>query len=294
MKWGLAMSGGAMRGMAHIGVLKALCENNLKPDYVSGTSAGSIVAGMYACGMSPEEMERNIRKISRSIFDYDYSGMVKGIGSFVINNEPKFSGMIKGRKLEKLLYELTNGKLLNQVNKKVAITAVNIKNGHTIYFVNRLPKKINKQNEYFTEYTVAKAIHASIAIPVIFKPVEVSGRLLVDGGVTVPLPSKILKDMGANKVLGVSFSYNEEYRDYVDNIFEIGNQSLDIMGKEISRIAERECCLVLRPQVPDVKLVEIEKAGICIRKGYEYTINHINEIKKALFYNNSTSSFYMN
>ena len=87
MRFGLALSGGGVRGAAHIGVLKALEENGLCPSWISGTSSGSIVAGLYACVYSPLEMQDAVMNIGKNIFDTDFMGLLSGLLQLVIFHE---------------------------------------------------------------------------------------------------------------------------------------------------------------------------------------------------------------
>ncbi|HOB19402.1 MAG TPA: patatin-like phospholipase family protein, partial [Candidatus Atribacteria bacterium] len=99
MRFGLALSGGALRGVAHIGVLKALSENGLYPSYISGTSAGSMVAALYACGYSAVEMEKIALNLDNGIYDPDYPGMLRGIVQWILHRDFDWDGFLKGNEV---------------------------------------------------------------------------------------------------------------------------------------------------------------------------------------------------
>src|SRR5690554_1265986 len=110
MKFGLALSGGATRGAAHVGAMMALEEAGLKPAWISGTSAGSMVAALYACGYSVQEMKQIALSLDKSIYDTDYTGIIAGILQWIITGDTCWDGLIRGRKLEIMMKKLTDGK----------------------------------------------------------------------------------------------------------------------------------------------------------------------------------------
>lgn len=285
MRFGLALSGGGLRGMAHIGVLKALWEEGLKPSWISGASAGAIVSGIYVCGYSPDEMARIARKIDRRILDIDYGGLVKSLAAFPFRREPVMDGFYKGKYAENLFKELTGGRMLSAVGFPIAITAVDIQNGQTVVFTDDRSRFQTDDPGilYRDDAPLYLAIRASIAIPVVFSPCRIHGQILVDGGVTDGMPVAPLKKMGAPKVLAVNIGYSGQRRDTVDTIIEIGNQTLDIMVGEINARSGKMADYVLNPQIYDVALRDTDRIGECIDRGYTAAIAHMDEIKQALF-----------
>ncbi|HHW70714.1 MAG TPA: patatin-like phospholipase family protein [Clostridiales bacterium] len=283
--FGLALSGGGTKGFAHIGVLKALHKHGLKPARISGASAGAIVAGLYAMGYSPQDLEHLAYSQYKNLIDPNYYGIVKGIVQFAMGKEVTLDGIIKGDKIENLLSSLTRGLYMYEVDIPLAITAVDINNGKTVIFINNKNRVKKKRNiEYRDNVTLAQAMRASIAIPVIFSPQIVSGMRLVDGGLTDNLPVHILKQMGAYKVLGIYLGYSGEARCEVDNIFEIASQSLDIMAYNITRLKSIGADYILRPNVYDIDSTPLspQKIGEYIKRGYSAVDNNIDMIKKVL------------
>lgn len=284
MRFGLALSGGGLRGVAHIGVLKALEEHGLKPYWISGASAGSIVAGLYAYGYSPKQMEKLALNLNRRYIDPDICGIIYGVLQLAIGKEPTTDGIIKGRYLEKFISKLTKGAHIKEVKMHLAISAVDINTAKTIMFVSS--KVRLAQDDHYTLYIddvyLHEAIRASIAIPVIFKPAFIQNMRLVDGGVTENLPIDVLRKMGAKKVLGVDLGYSGQIREGVNNIFEIGSQAIDIMAYQITRLKSGGSDFILRPKIYDVSLSDVDKIPEIMERGYEATKENIKLIKKAL------------
>ena len=116
MRFGLALSGGATRGAAHVGAMKAMAEAGMYPSWISGTSAGSMVAALYACGHSVADMEQIALSLDKSIYDTDYPGIIGGILQWIVTGDTKWDGLIRGKKLELLMKKLTDGKLMTESN----------------------------------------------------------------------------------------------------------------------------------------------------------------------------------
>jgi NTE family protein len=112
MRFGLALSGGATRGVAHIGAMKALEEEGLVPSWISGTSAGSIVAALYACGVGVREMEKIALTLDKRIYDTDYKGIIWGILQWILTWDTTWDGIVKGKYLQNLIKDLTGGKCI--------------------------------------------------------------------------------------------------------------------------------------------------------------------------------------
>lgn len=281
--FGLALSGGSVRGAAHIGVLKALEENSYFPSWISGTSAGSIIAGLYACGYSAREMERIALSLGGEIFDIDYMGIFRGFLQLLFGRELTVDGLVKGKNLDTLLRKLTKEIHIKKAKIPLAITAVNINNGQSIVFVSSKRGLSDSQHtRYVDDVRICDAIRASIAIPVVFKPKMIEGMRLVDGGVTDNVPVGVLKEMGAKRVVGVNLGYCGQMRKEIDNILEIGNQSLDIMAYQITKCRSKGADCMINPHIYDVGLMEVDKIKECIQRGYEAALENMHLIKKAI------------
>ncbi len=309
MVLGLALSGGGIRGASHIGTLKALEEEGLRPDMVAGASAGSIIASLYATGMTVNKMEEAFIKYAPYILDFDLAGSFGAILRLcsLFNGQPVLDGIIKGASAEKIMKKLTNGKKMSQTNIPLAITATDINDGTAVVFASRRLGRITTRNTVCcSNVLISQAVRASIAIPVVFKPktLEVEGRQrrLVDGGVVNNLPVDVLRMMGARKILGINLGYSGQRMEQVDNIVEIGSQTIDIMMYHLTKLrnsrenvvelmhSKRSALypsmshetLVLNPHIYDVSLFDMGKIPECIERGYTATKARIPEIRRIL------------
>lgn len=167
MKLGIALSGGGIRGIAHAGVLKAFEENDIKIDMVSGTSSGSIIATLYALGYSPYYIYILFKKYARDICEINGIPIVSGVSNFIINKKFNINGLNDGMKMEEafnLLGSKKGIKRMNQIKMPIFIPTVDIsKSKEYIFSSVQNPK-------YIQDIEIGKAIHASSAFPVIFKP----------------------------------------------------------------------------------------------------------------------------
>ena len=284
MSFGIALSGGGTRGAAHVGVRRALDEFGMVPGSISGTSAGSIAAGLYSLGKSPKELEEIVDYLSENgsyMIDADYMGLLKSISQFFNHKTVTFSGLIKGNRLENYLFYLTEGKSIKDVNIKTIITAVDLYSGQTIAYINSLHGVKQIRNvQWETDVKLCTAMRASSAVPAVFQPKTVDNMCLVDGGVANVLPVNLLIAAGEANVLAVDLS--EEYHvSECNNIIEISSHSLSIMSRRLSECITSGEKLLLRPSLP-------EKAGLltfkymkeCMAAGYEATKALMPTIKK--------------
>ncbi len=213
---GLALSGGGARGLAHVGVLKVLEENHIPVDMIAGTSAGAIIAGLYAMGLSAAEIEttilgidwndgfsddaeRKYRSFRRKQDDLDIlTTLQAGIDS---NGVRLPKGLLQGQRLELLLKRITSGAERVHDFDRLPIPfraiATNIETGERVTLAGG---------------DMARALHASMAIPGVYAPVEIDGQLLVDGGLSSNLPVQAVRDMGADLIIAIDISRSEERR----------------------------------------------------------------------------------
>ncbi|MBX0310804.1 MAG: patatin-like phospholipase family protein, partial [Sulfurihydrogenibium sp.] len=184
MKIGIALSGGAVRGLAHIGVLKALEELDIKPDIVSGVSAGSIIGSFYCAGYSPKEMEEIALKTN--------------LNSFILPSISK-KALFSLDKLESFLEKYIGKINIEDLKIPLIIAATNL-NKATI--------------EYFQSGSLIKTVKASCSIPVMFKPVKIDKYFYVDGGVMNNLPVEPLREK-VDFAIGVEVNpFLEEEKDF--------------------------------------------------------------------------------
>ena len=224
VKLGLALGGGAARGFAHLGVIQVLEEAGLTPRYVVGTSAGSLVAALYASGKSTAELTR----AAESMQEADITDWILPI----LNR-----GALRGEALAKYVNTQVGGLNLEQMKIPLGIVATDLGSGEPITF---------------RRGNTGTAVRASSAIPAVFQPVRIGDREYVDGGLVAPVPVRQTREMGANFVIAVDISSDPDGHSPGDT-FQILLQTFTIMGKSINTLALREANLVVRPALSGVK-----------------------------------------
>ncbi|NLM12925.1 MAG: patatin-like phospholipase family protein [Epulopiscium sp.] len=288
MKIGLALSGGGVRGMSHLGALKALIEHGIRPDLIAGASAGAIVAGLYAYGYEPEEIETIVKNNVFKIIDIDYLQIICTLLNLRQIKTRGLSGFIKGQRLEKILRYYTDHQKIKDTKIPVAISATRVQNGDIFYFVSDKSSLTDEAKiKYVDDISLYDAIRASIAFPALFQPKDIlyQGEMvsLMDGGVVDNIPIRVLQKMGADVVIGINLGYNGRMDRDIDSFIEIGEQAIAIMSymitkKEYSSL-ERSI-YIYNPEIWDISLLELSAIDECIEKGYEAMKKHIISIKQ--------------
>jgi len=220
-KVALALGGGAARGFAHIGVIQVLEENGIKVDLVAGTSAGSLVAALYASGKSGQDMA----KLAESMDE----------GAITDWNFP-LKGLIKGEALARYVRQQTGGKTIEQLPVPLGIVATNLHDGSGVLF---------------RSGDLGLAVRASSAVPAVFQPVEIGARTFVDGGLVAPVPVRYARQMGAEVVIAIDISSPPDAKTKTDP-FSMLMQTVAIMGRSINSLELREAEVVLRPDLNGV------------------------------------------
>jgi NTE family protein len=218
---GLALGGGAARGFAHIGVIQVLEENGFKVNLVAGTSAGSLVAALYASGKSGAELGVLAEAMDEStLTDWSYPGR----------------GLIRGEALARFVRDQTGRRTIEQLPLPLGIVATDLQNGQAILF---------------QRGDTGLAVRASSAVPAVFQPVGISGREYVDGGLVAPVPVRFARQMGAELVIAVDISSAPEGADTSDAARML-LQTFTIMSRSINNFELRDADVVLRPQLNGV------------------------------------------
>lgn len=286
MGFGMALAGGGTRGAAHVGVLLALTEAGLIPSSISGASAGAIVAGLYANGLSAQRMKNillSMSRNSREFIDPDIAGLLRSLAQLLTRRPVTIPGLIKGNRLEKMLCSLTGGKRMSDLSMRTVIPAVDINTGETVAFTNTLRGTLPLPHvRWETDIRVCQAMRASAAVPAVFHPVERGDQCLVDGGLTDNLPVNLLLAAGERNILAVDVS--EEYEPPKNHgLIDIASHSLTILT---SRLREYLACgekLLLHPPLPeDAGLLTFEMMGACMEAGYAAAKSEIPVIRAML------------
>jgi NTE family protein len=181
-KIGLAMSGGGARALAHVGVLKILAEAGITVDCVSGTSMGGVIAAAYACGIPVSEIEEMALQLSHT------HELVK-----FLDISPQRRGLLEGAHIRDYLARLFIDRNIENLSVRLALPSVDL---------------IQSREIVFTSGLVLPAVMATIAVPGLFKPVEIGSYRLVDGGVLNNLPVDRVRELGADVVFAVDVQFN--------------------------------------------------------------------------------------
>jgi NTE family protein len=283
MSFGISFAGGGARGAAHVGVLMALEEYSILPNSVSGASAGSVIAGLYALGMPISEMKEVVEDLSKTgnkLIDPDIFGIIRSLFCLILNRKINVSGIFKGKKFEDYLGELTRCKNIKEIKMPIVIPAVDIRSGNTIAYTNsqKTPRQINGV-AWKDDVLICEAIRASCSVPAVFQPKIIENMCLVDGGVTDNLPVELLIAAGERKVLSVDISQNYKIPKE-NNIIEVAAHSLSIMRSRLNDCISSGERLLIKPKLPDeVKLLSFDRMMQCVEAGYEATISLIPTIK---------------
>ena len=285
MKVGLCLSGGGIKGSAHIGVLKALEEENIKIDCISGTSSGSIVATMYAMGYSSDEIFRLFRKYGKEISKISFCHIWRLIIGFIFKRRICIEGLNNGSRLCKIINtqaKKKNIKLISDIKMPLIIPSVNLYDGSVYLFSSA------KNNRHYSDKVfiygnidVGKAVQASCAYPGVFCPVSVYNKKFVDGGVRENTPWKELKEIGADKIISVVFEEEKKVKKDV-NILDCITGSMGIMMHELYNYETAGIDYLLKVVTKKTWLLDVERTDELYELGYKTAKKEINKIKDYL------------
>ena len=273
-KIGLVLAGGGAKGAAHVGVIKVLEELGVPIDYIAGTSMGAIVGGLYASGLSSDELATAIISIDwNDIFDdkppranRDFRRKLDDEG-FLVRYKLGFKdgsfqfprGVNNGQKLELVLRDYSKKAFrINNFDKlpiPFRAVATDIETGETVILGSG---------------DLAKAMRASMAVPGVFPPVENNGRLLVDGGLADNVPIDVARKMGADILIVVGFPEQLKKRGELNNAVSIVVQSLDLLISQNSRIqlkTLRPQDVYIEPALGDIGAISFDRAAEAIPIG---------------------------
>lgn len=286
MNYGICFSGGGIKGAAHIGAIKALEEENLKFDYISGTSSGSIIATLYAAGYSSDEMLKFFKKYAKKIKYVDPKNILILLINLFIKRKIVIKGFNEGTIIERLLNKELNKKNIKNISdikKELLIPSIDINTGEINVFISKENRAKYLDNIiYINDINIGKAVRASCSYPVVFSPCKIEGKQLVDGGLRENVPWKLTKEKGADKVLSIIFDEEKNKKNYCKNILEVASNSLGILCHEISNYDLEGADYLLKIKTEKVQLLDYKKIDELYLKGYEQTKQKIKEIKNKL------------
>lgn len=259
-KLGLALGSGGSRGVAHVGFLQALEEENIKPEFIAGCSMGAVVGGVYASGVGIEKMRDIVLKLrKRDIISINPAAITQ-------------MSLLRSGKVRDLLCEHLAVKNIEDFPVKFKCVATDILSG----------------SEYiFDSGDAAFAIQASSTIPAVFRPVKHENKLLVDGGCTCRVPIKIVKEMGADVVIAMDVLKNcSQPVGEMHNIVSMLLRVFDIMDAQNSALRYQRdknmCDLLLEPEMKGMSQYVIKDLDKAYEEGYLLAKQNIQKIKDLL------------
>ena len=252
---GLALGGGAARGFAHIGVIKALESQGIKPDLVVGTSAGSVIAALYAAGNKGTDLN----KIALSLDE-------ASITDWALPFSGKFGGMIKGDALQTTINRLLKNQTIENMAMPLGIVATDLQTGAGVLF---------------RRGDTGQAVRASCSVPGVFQPTTINGHEYVDGGLVSPVPVRYAKQMGADFVIAVNISTEPSSQDSSGTL-GILLQTTSIMGQSINQFELENAQVVIKPPLSNMKGTDFKARNAAILAGEEAAMRQMAEIKSKL------------
>ena len=287
MSIGICFSGGGIKGVAHIGALKAFEEENIKFDYIAGTSSGSIIACLYSVGYNSDEIYEIFKKYINKINYFEIKNIINLILGILIKRKIIITGLNSGKKIEKLINKDCAKKErnnINQINKKLLIPCVNLKTGDVHIFSsikNRNRKEYSDNIIYENNINIGKAVRASCSYPGVFSPCIIEDNYMVDGGIRENVPWKELKECGARKVISVIFQNEIKEKNEI-NMFDVISGSMELLCRELSNYELNGADYLLKIKTKNIQLLDKTKLNYLYNLGYIETKGKIKEIKKLI------------
>jgi len=249
---GIAFGGGGVRGFMHLGVIKALEEAGIKADIVTGSSAGSIAASLYATGMKYQQIE----KIVTSLTEQDLADIN------IFSN----GGLIGGKKLSKWIKKNTNYISIENTPIKLGITVTDL---------------TQEKPLLITSGDMGKAVQTSSTVPVAFVPINSNGNIYIDGGILSLIPIRFAKAMGADIVVGVDIYCGKKNKPK-EEMLNIAMATLRLQSCEISKEEQSEADFIIRPDFEPKSFSNFDSKEQSIEAGYKATKTIITELQKRL------------
>ncbi|NML26754.1 patatin-like phospholipase family protein [Zoogloea dura] len=247
----LALGGGAARGFAHIGVIKALETNGILPDIVVGTSAGSVVGALYAAGHGPFDLQKLAIQLDESSVT-DWSLFDRGV--------------IKGEALERFINTHVGNKPLEGLKRRFAAVATDLQSGEPIIF---------------QRGNTGTAVRASSSIPGVFPPVAINGREYVDGGLVAPIPVREARSMGADLVIAVDISGRPSGKKNQGSV-DVLLDTISIMGGALGKVELADADVVIRPELRGLPATNFQQRHEAILEGEKVGFAAVARVREAI------------
>lgn len=255
LKVGLALGGGAARGFAHIGVIKALEAQGIVPEIVVGTSAGSVVGALYASGLNGFALQRTALQMDEAT-----------ISDWALPFFSKSSGVLKGEALQNYVNKAVNNQPMEKLKLRFGAVATDLKTGQPILF--------NRGN-------TGQAVRASSAVPSVFQPVSIGGKTYVDGGLVAPVPVRFVRDMGADFIIAVNISSQTEGAATASSL-DVLMQTFSIMGQRLNHYELKDADIVITPALGNMGSADFNNRNLAILAGEQAAAAVMPQIKAKL------------
>ena len=270
MNYGIALSGGGVKGAAHIGVLKALEEKNIKISYVAGTSSGSIVATLYSAGYTPDEIYLIFKNNCKKIKYINFPNIFKLIKETITLKTIKIDGLNNGKNINKLINKICNKKNIYNISDikiPLIIPSVDLNTGEVICFTSKNIRSFSDKTLITNNCNIGKAVEASCSFPGVFSPCRYKNRLLIDGGVRENTPWQEAKLLGADKVISVVFE-TEINNTCCDNLFDVVVRSLELKNRELEKYEINGSDFIIPIKSKKTSLLDMSKIDEFYNLGY--------------------------
>jgi NTE family protein len=252
---GLALGGGAARGFAHIGVIKALEAQGIMPDLVVGTSAGSLVGALYAAGNNGFALHKLALEMDEA-----------AISDWSVPLFAKATGVLKGEALQNYVNRTVNNVPLEKLKISFGVVATDLNSGQPILF---------------RRGNTGAAVRASSAVPGVFQSVRIGDHSYVDGGLVSPVPVRFAHDMGADFVIAVNISSQPDAQPSSSTL-DVLLQTFAIMGQSINHYELKEADIVIQPRLGSMKGSDFPGRNTAILAGEQAASAAMAEIKRKL------------
>ena len=252
---GLVLGAGAARGFAHIGVIKALESQGIRPDLVVGSSAGSVIAALLASGATGNELNRlalNLDEATIADWGLPFAG--------------RFGGLIKGEALQAMVNREVRNKTIEQMNLPLGIVATELQTGKGVLF---------------RSGNTGLAVRASCSVPGVFQPASINGKEYVDGGLVAPIPVSYARQMGATIVIAVNISSEPLHQD-ASGTFGVLQQTISIMQNSINQYELKSADIAIQPQLKQMSGSDFKSRNAAILAGEVATQEQMALIKEKL------------
>ena len=252
---GLALGGGAARGFAHIGVIKALEAQGIHPEIVVGTSAGSVVGALYASGLNGFALQKTAMEMDEAT-----------ISDWALPLFGSSTGVLKGEALQSYVNKAVKNQPMEKLKLRFGAVATDLKNGEPILF---------------QRGNTGQAVRASSAVPSVFQPVKIGTRSFVDGGLVAPVPVRFVREMGADFIIAVNISSQTDVQATVSSL-DVLMQTFTIMGQRLNHYELKDADIVIQPALGKMGSADFTGRNLAILAGEQAAAALMPQIKAKL------------